>query len=69
MTECVGIRFAVKRHAGGEPWIALEGADAVTALARTVLGLKLIPGTTIEEAERIAKELQAQVSGLTYARR
>ncbi|RYY18010.1 MAG: hypothetical protein EON55_00630 [Alphaproteobacteria bacterium] len=59
----------MKRHAGGEPWIALEGADAVTALARTVLGLKLIPGTTIEEAERIAKELQAQVSGLTYARR
>ncbi|TXM96337.1 hypothetical protein FV242_33755 [Methylobacterium sp. WL64] len=59
----------MKRHAGGEPWIALEGADAVTALARTVLGLKLIPGATIEEAERIAKELQAQVSGLTYARR
>ena len=69
MTECVGIRFAVKEHVGGEPWIALEGADAVNALARTVLGLKLTPGTTIEEAERIAKELQKQISGLTFARR
>jgi hypothetical protein len=69
MAECVGVRFVVKKHASGEPWIALEGAEAVTALARTVLGLKLTPSTTIEEAERIAKDLQVQVSGLTFARR
>ena len=69
MTECVGIRFAVKQHEGGEPWIALEGANAVTALARTVLGLKLKHGTTVEEAERIATELQKQISGLTFAQR
>ena len=69
MIECVGIRFAVREHAGGEPWIILEGAEAVTGLARSVIGLKLTAGTTVEEAEEIAREMQNKISGLTFTRR
>lgn len=68
MTERVSIRFAVKEHVGGESWIAVEGAEALQGLARTVLGLELAHGTTREEADRFAEELQRKVSSLALTR-
>jgi hypothetical protein len=68
MTERVSIRFAVKEHEGGEPWIAFEGAEAFHGLARSVLGLELAHGTSVEDAERFAEELQRKVSSLAPTR-
>lgn len=68
MTERASIQHTVKEHAGGEPWIALEGAEAIHGLARTVLELELAHGTALKEAERFAEELQRKVSSLAMTR-
>jgi hypothetical protein len=59
-------RFVV-READGRICVALEPVSADIALLENgALGLDLRPGTTRDDAERFARDLNRFVSGVTY---
>lgn len=58
MSDSAYPRFVVKEYADGQPWIALEEMGALPGFERKVIGFDLVQGTTIPDAEAIARDLQ-----------
>ena len=67
MTDFSTYRFTVKEDNEGGPWIAFEPSGTQLAvLAGGFLGFKLNAGTTIADAQEIARILNAKISSVSY---
>lgn len=65
-TDRAHYRFTVKEYAGGTPWIMLElqREPDLPVLKDGFLGLDLRPGTSYEEAKRIADLLNDNIESV-----
>lgn len=67
MTERTRMHFVVKEGTSGTPWIALEPyVENLSCLEHGFLGFDLKPGTKIDEAERIASQLNDVIAAVSY---
>jgi len=68
-TESVEYRFTVKETSSGEPWLMLEPMTKnLQAFSGGFLGLRLRPGTTYEEARRLATTLDTEIQSVTFTK-
>jgi hypothetical protein len=68
-TESAEYRFTVKETASGEPWLMLEPMTKNLAiLSGGFLGLHLRPGTTYEEARRLAITLDTEIESVDFTK-
>ena len=59
--------FVVKESGAGVPWIALEPArEGLPALGEGNLGIDLVEGTTMADAQEVARVLNRHVKQLSY---
>jgi hypothetical protein len=66
-TERADYSFTVKEWDDGSPWIMLEPKREdlkILKPAKAFLGFDLMPGTSLEEAERIAHYLNSHIRSL-----
>ena len=67
MTERTRMHFAVRASASGKPFIVYEPmVENLSILDRGFLGFDLKPGTTNDEAERLARELNDAITSVSY---
>ncbi|MCB1502349.1 MAG: hypothetical protein KDK07_21640 [Bauldia sp.] len=66
VTVAEAFSFRVKEQEDGTPWIALEPAGSGLPGIKGVVGLQLIPGTSFERAEEIARLLDEAVKEVSY---
>ena len=66
-TNRVKYVFAVKEHLGGEPFIALEPSGGSLEILRGgLLTLDLREGVSLEQARRLAGNMNDRIDGLAY---
>ena len=59
--------FVVKESGAGVPWIALEPAEEnLAVLGDGNLGIDLVDGTTLADANEFARVLNSNVKQLSY---
>jgi hypothetical protein len=59
--------FAVKEFGDGTPWIMLERSEnALDVLGDGFLGFDLKEGTSLQEAEKIARFLRQNIRSISY---
>jgi hypothetical protein len=66
-TERAHYVFAVKEFADGTPWVMLEqSGNALAVLGDGFLGFDLNKGTSLQEAEKIARFLHQNIRSVSY---
>jgi len=58
--------FALRVHADGAPWIALQPKQEGLGEVRGELGLDLYRGTSLEEAKQLVRFLNSNIKAVSY---
>ena len=67
MHQTSGFKFVVKESGAGVPWIALEPeGENLAVLGNGNLGIDLVDGATIADAQELARALTHHVKQLSY---
>lgn len=67
MHQVSAMKFVVKESGAGVPWIALEPAgENLPALGDGNLGLDLVDGASMADAQEVARVLNRHVKQVSY---